>query len=145
MLRRVLVGLLASLGLTSLVGCMPARTCNAYGCSDPAQAVTKIAENRLDDLNPADVQVLGEVVERVGAVNLPALTAEQAWAVVQLIETLGITTFDSIEPAIRAAQADPNLIAQLDPGALAILLEMAQNPDAWVAAGVELQSKLGSQ
>jgi hypothetical protein len=143
MLRRVLAGLLASLGLTILVGCMPSRTCNSYGCSDPAQAVTKIAENHLDELNPADVQVLGEVAERVVGANLPALTEEQAWAVVQLIETLGITTFDSIEPRIRAVQADPTLIAQLDPDAMAILLELAQNPDAWVAAGLELQATLG--
>ena len=124
-------------------GCVQ-QTCNTYGCSSPAQATAKVTGNALNTLNAADVQVLRDVALQFTGVTLPEVSEDQAWAVTQLIQTLGITTLQSVEPAIRAAQADPSFLQRVDPRALEILQQLVGNPDAWIAAGTQIGQKYGA-
>ncbi len=132
--------LVAAWGLVGLLICgcgllfpmFGGRTCD-QGCSTTAQAVGKIVSNNLGGLNPDDVQVLVDLAEQVSGVNIPAVTNDQAKAVVEFLQANGVTTVESLQGKIEQAQTDPNSII-IPEDVLAVLEAIAANPEAY--AGV---------
>lgn len=124
------------LGSMSMLVCgcgLPAgRTCD-QGCSNPLQAAGKIVADDLGGLNPDDVQVLTDIAIQVTGIQIPAVTNEQAAAVVSFLSANGITTIESLQAKIEEARANPDVIVIPD-DVRAVLEAIAANPEAYVGA-----------
>lgn len=137
--KAALCVVLGSVGLVVL-GCglipMPGRTCD-QGCSSPALAAGKILTNNLGGLNADDVQVLADLATQFAGLDLPAVTNEQAAAVVSFMQANGITTIESLQAKIEEAQENPGSVV-IPPDVLAVVEAIAANPEAYAGAAEQL-------
>ncbi len=124
--------LLCSCGVVPLPG---GRTCD-QGCSSVALATGKILANNLAALNPDDVQVLTDLAIQISGVNIPAVTNEQAAAVISFLQANGITTIESLQAVIAEAQTNPDAVV-IPQDVLDVLEALAANPEAYEAATAE--------
>jgi K+-transporting ATPase c subunit len=128
---------LVVVGSTCLVLCgcgllSGGRTCD-QGCSNPLQATAKILSNRLDRLNPDDVQVLADLVIQAAGAQIPAVTNEQAAAVISFLRANNITTIEQLQELIDEAEQNPSVLVIPD-DVLAVLQAIAANQDLYVQA-----------
>jgi hypothetical protein len=137
--KTALCVVLGAVGL-AVFGCglipMPGRTCD-QGCSSPALATGKILTNNLGGLNADDVQVLADLATQIAGLSLPAVTNEQAAAVVSFMQANGITTIEALQAKIEEAQENPGSVV-IPPDVLAVIEAIAANPDAYAGAVEQL-------
>jgi hypothetical protein len=111
--KSVVVCVIGSVGMLLLSGCMfsssQERTSNQGG-SSAIQAGAKLSQDRLDTLNPDDIQVLADLYSETTGTALPEVTDEQAAAAVSFMQANNITTVEDLENAITQYQADPTSI-----------------------------------
>ena len=103
--KLVAVCVLGTFGLMLLGGCIfsDQRTSNQGG-SNALQATTKFTSDRLDTLNPDDVQVLADLAPSLTGVEIPQVTDAQAAALVQFIADNNIVSMADIQ------NLDPNTV-----------------------------------
>jgi hypothetical protein len=101
------------MGLVLVCGCalpfQDARTSNQGG-SNVLQATSKVATDRLDTLNPDDVQLLADLATQASGEDLPEVSDDQAAAVVQFISDNGVVTTGDLQELFAQAEADPSSI-----------------------------------
>lgn len=101
------------MGLVLAGGCalpfQDTRTSNQGG-SNLLQATSKVATERLDTLNPDDVQLLADLATQASGAELPQVTDEQAAAVVEFIADNGVVTTGDLQSLFEQAEADPSSI-----------------------------------
>jgi hypothetical protein len=104
---------LVTMGLVLVGGCalpfQDARTGNQGGTS-VLQATSKVATDRLDTLNPDDVQLLADLATEASGEELPEVSDEQAAAVVQFISDNSVVTSTDLQDLFARAESDPNSI-----------------------------------
>lgn len=99
-------------GLLMLTGCLsvPWERTGNQGGSSVVQATTKFLGNNLGDLNPDDIQVLADLATSIVGADIPAVTDEQAAAVVSFLDANSIGTVQDLQDIVRQAEQDPNSI-----------------------------------
>jgi hypothetical protein len=112
------------------------RTCN-QGCSNPVQAATKLAGSNLAALNPDDVQVLADLATQISGAPFPAVTDDQAAAVISFLKANNVNTVEDLQALIEQAQANPDILVIPD-DVWAVLEAIAANPDAYINAAGQL-------
>jgi K+-transporting ATPase c subunit len=96
---------------TLLAGCFFNQAPGEFqGGSNPVQAAGKIASDRLDTMNPDDVQVLAELVASQTGEDIPEVTDAQAAAVVQFISDNSIVSMDDLQSTIEQAAENPDSV-----------------------------------
>lgn len=104
---------LVTMGLVLVGGCalpfQDARTGNQGGTS-VLQATSKVATDRLDTLNPDDVQLLADLATEASGEELPEVTDEQAAAVVQFISDNSVVSSSDLQDLFARAETDPDSI-----------------------------------
>lgn len=112
-MRGVRTLVLVTMGLVLVGGCalpfQDARTGNQGG-TNVLQATSKVATDRLDTLNPDDVQLLADLATQASGEDLPQVSDEQASAVVQFISDNGVVTTGDLQTLFAQAEADPSSI-----------------------------------
>jgi exosome complex RNA-binding protein Csl4 len=127
--KLVVMCTLGGLGLVLLGGCFfPSPGTGEYqGGSNLIQATTKFTSDRLDTMNPDDVQVLASLAPELTGQEIPEVTDEQAAAVVQFIEDNSIVTFADLEQIVAQAAEDPDSIV-ISPEVQAVIDSFIENP-----------------
>ncbi len=111
MSRMKLVSILGIATLALLTGCVaPDERTSNQGGSSPTQAMAKLASDRIDTLNPDDIQVLADLATQQAGVDIPEVTDDQAAAVVDFLAENGIATTEDLVALIHAVEEDPDSI-----------------------------------
>jgi hypothetical protein len=126
------LGAVVGASLLSLGGCPGARTCN-QGCSNVAQAASKVMSDQIGDLNPDDVQVLTDLAIQYADVTFPPVTDEQANAVVTFLSDNNVQTIDDVQALIQQAEDDPDSIVISDE-VRAVIEQIIADPSAYIDA-----------
>ncbi len=102
------------------------RLCNQPGptCATLFSAGAKVLQDRLDLLNPDDIQVLSDTAIQASGVNVIPLTDEEAQAVVNVMHANNITTIASLQAFIQLAQQDITSV-HITAEDLAVLIQIA--------------------
>lgn len=128
--KLIAVSLLACASVLLLGGCPTSgdggRLCNQPGpdCATIITAGLKILQDRLDLLNPDDIQVLSDTAIEATGAPVDQLTDAQAQAVVNVMEDNNITTLASLQAVIQQAQANPSSV-NISAADLAVLIQIA--------------------
>ena len=141
MSARMLTALCAIGGasLLSLGGCPTnSRTCN-QGCSNMAQATSKVMSDQIGSLNPDDVQVLADMAIQYAGVDFPPVTDEQAAAVVTFLSDNDVQTIADAQALIRQAEADPDSIVISDE-VRQVVEQLIADPSAYINAVNEFEN-----
>lgn len=119
-------------GLVLLTGClsMPWTRTGNQGGGSIISATTKILGNNVGALNPDEIQILADAATTLAGVSVPAVTDDQAAAVVTFMDDNGIQTIQDIEELIRMAEEDPDSVVISDE-VLAVLETLVANLDQY--------------
>lgn len=127
--RKLIAMSVLSYSLLLLLGCpslyLDPRTSNQGG-SNPIQAIGKLAMNRLDLLNPDDVQVLTDIAIAVTDSAAPPVEDEQAAAVISFMQAHNLDTFEDVEAIIEQAETEPGSI--VIPEEVRLVFEQLRDP-----------------
>jgi len=110
--KLLVVSTLGGASLILLTGCfsMPWSRTGNQGGGTIVTASTKLLSDNLGAINPDEVQLLADAATQIAGISVPAVTDEQAAAVVTFLADNGITSFDSLQEVIRQAERDPTSI-----------------------------------
>lgn len=128
--KLIAFSLLGCVSVLMLGGCPTdtgsGRLCNQPGpeCATIISAGLKIVQDRLDLLNPDDIQVLSDTAIEASGAAITPLTDDQAQAVVNVMTANNITTIASLQAVILQAQQDPSSV-NISAADLAILIQIA--------------------
>ena len=128
--KAVVIALIVFASGVWLGGCPTAadggRLCNQPGpmCSDIFSAGLKLLQNRLDLLNPDDIQVLSDTAIVATGAPVAQLTDTQAQAVVNVMQANDIDTLEDLQNFIALVQANPGAV-EISDADLAVLIQLA--------------------
>ncbi len=130
--KLLIVSAMAGASLLLLTGCfsMPWSRTGNQGGGTIVTAASKLVNDNLGAITPDEVQLLTDVATQIGGVSTPAVTDEQAAAVVTFLSDNGITSFDTLEQTIRQAERDPTSLVISDE-VLEVLQTLAGSADQY--------------